>query len=516
MPNSERGPLKVGGAGDSRVLKIGRSISDAGAQGQWEKSEATRYLCASAYLSRMFRNNVIHTFIEDKHHALAVSYGIDPVTILKHCLVARRIGRTRDLLLLIPAFLVVLGLFASVVAGPGALALAPILFLLALVAAFVIVTWEQLQTDFQIVRQYFTKKHFEPGALPRTFNSEAEQAFREVEAAQKSNVMIYAGFSPFVGCGNNIGSWSFPVDISKGKEDMGGYLQPKSFQVKELYDEIGRTLRGLEFPNCVIEDKICLSGLDIREEKFLPDLMERPRTRIEPSAIEEYVTHPSSQARHYQTFRLVDWSGELILSVFLRTAKTGHNLFIEASYCLLVPVDETHRRVDSMNPVPSWRDWVRMLSLSMAKTAFIWVVWPFYMFDLIAHPVRAWLHEREVRNMIRENPAFNHGAATSLREMTCTSNLYRRYFQKLDKEMYTKILESQILDCIVHFLDERNIDTSELKEAQTRIINSGIIVSGGSSVTADTVAAGRSTAVSAKGAVKFMQGLARRTSEGHH
>jgi hypothetical protein len=517
MPNSERAPLKVGGAGDSRVLKIGHALAKATGQGQWEKTEATRYLCASAYLSRMFRNNVIHTFIEDKHHALAVSYGIDPVTILKHCLVARRIGRTRDLLLLIPAFLTVLGLLVPVSAGPGASVLSPLCFLIGLVAALVIITWEQWEIEFHIVRQYFTKKHFEPGVHPRAFNLEAELAFGEVEAAQKSNVMIYASFSPFVGCGNNIGSWSFPVDISKGKEDMGGYLQPKSFQVKELYDEISRTLRGLEFPNCSIENKVCLSGLDIRgDEKFLPDLMGRPRTCIEPSAIEEYVTHPSSQARHYQTFRLVDWSGELVLSVFLRTAKTGNNLFIEASYCMLVPVDEMHRRVDSMNPVPSWRDWVRLLALSMAKTAFIWIVWPFYMFVLLAHPVRAWLHEREVRNMIRENPAFNHGAATSLREMTCTSNLYRRYFQKLDKEMYTKILESQILDCIVHFLDERNIDTSELKEAQTRIINSGIIVTGGSSVAADTVAVGRSTAVSAKGAVKFMQGLARRTSAGQH
>jgi hypothetical protein len=521
MANPDRAPLKVGGPPDPRVLKIGRTVSEASVHGQWEKTEGTRYLCASAYLSRTFRDSVIRTFIEDKHRALAVSYGIDPVAILKHCLVARRIGRTRDLLLLVPALPLLLPLLSLVIAGPGAAAVHPVLFFVALLVAFCIIAWEQWEIEFHIVRQNFTKKRFDPGALPRAFNMEAEQVFKEVEAAQKSNVMIHAAFSPFVGCGNNIGSWSVPVDMTKGKEDVGGRLQPKAFTVKELYDEISRTLRALDFPNCSIEDKLCISGLDIRgDEKFLPDLMGRPRTRIEASAIEEYVTHPSRQARHYQTFRLVDWSGELILSAFLRVAKTGHNLFVEASYCLLVPVDENHRQVDSMNPVPSWRDWARLLAVSAVKTAFIWLAWPLYIWELISHPLRSWMHEREVRNMIRENSAFNHGAATSLRETTCTSNLYRRYFQKLDKEMYLKILENQILDCIVRFLDERNIDTSALKEAQTRIINSGIIVAGGSSVEANTLAVGRgSTAMSQErgtGAVKFMKGLTRRAAGGQY
>ena len=84
-----------------------------------------------------------------------------------------------------------------------------------------------------------------------------------------------------------------------------------------------------------------------------------------------------------------------------------------------------------------------------------------------------------------------------------------------------KILEAQILDCVVRFLDERNIDTSGLKEAQNKIINSGIIVAGGSSVEANTLAVGRgSTAVgeepSGKGAIKFIQGLTRKVSGGDH
>jgi len=78
--------------------------------------------------------------------------------------------------------------------------------------------------------------------------------------------------------------------------------------------------------------------------------------------------------------------------------------------------------------------------------------------------------------------------------------------------MYVKILESQILARIVQFLDEHNIDTSGLKDAQTKIINSGIIVAGSGSLEANTLAVGRgSSAIGndapGKGAIKFIQGI---------
>lgn len=69
-------------------------------------------------------------------------------------------------------------------------------------------------------------------------------------------------------------------------------------------------------------------------------------------------------------------------------------------------------------------------------------------------------------------------------------NAYRRYFQKLDKEMHLKILERQILDTIVRFLDARNIDTSDLKERQTTILNNGLVVSGSGSIQAESLAVG--------------------------
>src|SRR5262249_1579033 len=205
----------------------------------------------------------------------------------------------------------------------------------------------------------------------------------------------------------------FAVDTRKGKEDIGAYIEPKSFHVNDLYHEIGHTLRSLNLPNCTIEDKICVSGRDIRRDKtFLPEVLGRPRTKIDAPSMAEYTGNSSPTARHYQNFRLVDWSGELILNAFLRAIHLGRNLFVEVTYCLLLPVDRQYRRVDSMNPAPSWRDWVRLLVVAALKAIFIWPFWLHYFVQLLQRPLANWLHVREMRKVVLENPAFDHGATT--------------------------------------------------------------------------------------------------------
>lgn len=55
--------------------------------------------------------------------------------------------------------------------------------------------------------------------------------------------------------------------------------------------------------------------------------------------------------------------------------------------------------------------------------------------------------------------------------------------------MYAKIVERQILESIIDFLDSKNIDTTDLKEQRMTILNTGLIVSGGS-VNAESIAVG--------------------------
>jgi hypothetical protein len=72
-------------------------------------SNATRYLCAAAYLSPQFANTVIDHLVAS-HRAVAPSRGIDIEPVIRHCLKARRLQLTRDILL---SILLVLGLFLA-------------------------------------------------------------------------------------------------------------------------------------------------------------------------------------------------------------------------------------------------------------------------------------------------------------------------------------------------------------------------------------------------------------------
>jgi hypothetical protein len=96
--------------------------------------------------------------------------------------------------------------------------------------------------------------------------------------------------------------------------------------------------------------------------------------------------------------------------------------------------------------------------------------------------------------MIRCNPMYNYGVDQSIREWAASSQ-YRMHFQKLDKEMHIKTIEQNLLDAIIDFLDEHDVDITSLRERQTAILNNGVIVTGGS-IQADNMAVGKQAAAS--------------------
>ena len=67
-------------------------------------SNATRYLCAAAYLAPWFANTVISELV-GSHRAVAPSRGIDLEPIIRHCLKARRLQLIRDVILCVLLFL---------------------------------------------------------------------------------------------------------------------------------------------------------------------------------------------------------------------------------------------------------------------------------------------------------------------------------------------------------------------------------------------------------------------------
>jgi hypothetical protein len=86
-------------------------FTHAAARPRQPMSNATRYLCAAAYLDPLFANRVIRELV-GSHRAVIPSRGIDLIPIVRHCLKARKMQLIRDALLTI---LLLLGLRLALV-----------------------------------------------------------------------------------------------------------------------------------------------------------------------------------------------------------------------------------------------------------------------------------------------------------------------------------------------------------------------------------------------------------------
>lgn len=472
--------LRKGGITETGGLRIPRQTPAE--TSDWKRTETTRYLCAAAHLDDGFRKHVLRTLLVDKHRAIAISYGVDIPTVLKHCLVARRRKRIRNWLV---ALAVLLGGFMAWAAAPDYAFIGAIVYLL--VSWFAIFA-EQVVTKHNTVRLKLTRDHFDPDCVSYP---ERLDIASELSDGRQNNVMVYSGFSPFVGAGVNLGGWSFAVDIAKGKQELGRMIQTETFEVRDLYLEICSALSHLGLASVAIEDKLCVNGQDIRgDARFLPDLLGRPNTIADQSVVDEIRDNPTASVRYYKQIRVVDWNGELVLNMFLRFAKVGHSLFVESTSCVLTPIHERYqKKVNAMSPEAGAEEWIEMGLTSLVYAVVAWAIWPLWLLAKLTGVGVAREHRHQIRKTIRKDPTFDRGALTSIREFA-GSPVYQRYFQKLDKDMYVKVLQQQITDIILRFLDARGIDTTDLKERQTSIVNSGVFVSGDLSLQAEAVALG--------------------------
>ena len=457
----------------------------------YKNSETTRLLCAAAYLDRKFRELVFKHCLDNRHRALGASFGVDMPTVVRHCRRAKRISSKRILSLFLPGlFAWIALLFAANGSETDQAAAIGWLTIIYLISFGICLYFESRARA--IVTRNFMRGHFDPEAAL----SANDMPVDSIRAAEVGNTVIYSGFSPFVGSGENIGAWSFALDLRKRANPPVGSgngsnhpselsaMELENITLEALYARVSRDISAIGLDRVTLQDKLYVNGRDIRDDtRFLAHPLDRPRYRVDDQIVSDAMfRQQEKQLRHYRCIRVVDWSGELVLSIFLRFSKLGHNLFVEASYFLLTPIAERFRAVDAMSPHFSFSRFVELVFASALKAPFLTLWAPISLVWRIFDGFHSWSARRQEDQLIRENPTFDYGAAFSFRQWA-SSNEYRRYFQRLDKEMYLKVLEKNILDSILTFLEENDVDVSELKQRQTMILNQGVILSGGNMTT---------------------------------
>ncbi len=443
-------------------------------------SGATRYLCAEAYLSHRFTETVLERTLHEHHRAVASSPGVDLASVVEHCLEARRLRTLRDIALAVLATTAVVAWLAA----------APRLSALCLLVAWLVVLTEGSVIRYDVLARLNRPDPGDAAPHPRRWTVAVRRDLDRIREVQGGNVTVYSGFSPFVGSGFEDESWSFSINVRKGKELVTGDRRaPREFEVGELYDLLGREFSPLSMPGLRVEDHLYVHGQDVRDRPdILPDMVDHPVSVVPDELVQHYRDVPSQQVRHYLVLRVEDWGGELVLSMFLRLQRISSSLFVEASYFLLPPLSERLHRIDQFRAFPDTKE---VLGLVARSTWRVPILLPMSYVNLarsVLAPLNRRLTDRADRRRISSNAAFDYGASRTVREEHTSTN-YRRYFQKLDREMYSKTIERRIFEVLSQFLDEHGIDTSAFEERQSMVLNNGVMVTGGS-FSADTVAAG--------------------------
>jgi hypothetical protein len=467
-------------------------------------SMTTRYLCAAAHLDERFAHRVIRQIVDERHRAIAPSPGIDLPLVIRHCLAARERTRARDLALsaLVVPFLA-LALYAH--SGSG------VAILLVVAAAVAVGAVEQWVRRYRIVALRLRPDAYKEVAIE--LSGDGEERLRDAVAAAGSNVTVYSGYRPFVGSGYDVGGWAFAINVGRGRTEGERTLTPKPFEVDELYDAISTAVHALELDGLGVEDHLYVDGRDIRDDpRFVVNRFGRPIGRIDDNTLARFLRAPEHKIRHYRCIRIARWQGEVVLSIFLHFARAGQSLFAEGRYFLLAPLKEEYHEIDSLQERPTLRQRLEFalraapMSLLLAAMALPRVT------GRIVQAVRRWSAGREAKKLIKTTPLFDYGATTSVRELA-QSDRFRRYFQQVDREMYSKIVEREILDAFVAFLRKKDIDTSDFEERQSAILNYGVIVSGSGSLSAQSLAVGEQAKATTGGAQAAAATAARRTAK---
>jgi hypothetical protein len=333
-------------------------------------SNATRYLCAAAYLDRGFANDVIRQLLASRR-AVAPSANFDVGPVIRHCLRARKNILFRDIALVA---VMVIALFISPLSTVDFLFFAIILGALlpnlrwksrgltgkVLYTAGILVGVSLLSTVISLVNSFLIGaassgpkavvitflalfvvtggvqhayvramfrtliEHLQLGAAPPgPASGEAEARIDMVEGAQWGNVTLYRGEDPFIGAGWILEEdWSIAIKLEPKEEGRKGFQalahasdEYVAIDPVDLHKTIAERLRRLNDPGLpvnerisalTVSDRVVGSGFLYRNSPLIDKDLSTPYSHASWQAVEALIRHPQAGLRYYQQVSVND------------------------------------------------------------------------------------------------------------------------------------------------------------------------------------------------------------------
>lgn len=184
------------------------------------------------------------------------------------------------------------------------------------------------------------------------------------------NVIISGSYSPFVGYGSDLNSWSFVVDLKKPNA-IGN--PTNEINVLEFLDFVSVNIRRNIY-DALISDKIFVNGRDIRHNPlFMSSVMSEPNVNVSLQTMVKYIEKSDAHIRHYRHIEIPMWNAQVNLSVFLKFTIQGERLFAEARYFLLSPIKKELMILNNISSRSEFGYFYRLLFVSLFKSIYTWI-----------------------------------------------------------------------------------------------------------------------------------------------
>jgi hypothetical protein len=469
----------------------------AGARRDGIDREATRYLSAATHVAVSYAETVVSEVMNEPFRALAPTFGVDVPVVAKWALRALRTRAFRDYFLGAVFLLAILSLV------PPLWPLGLLLFPVALVTAWLVVSWETWERLHHVVVQKMLRDRFDPAEAPEPTKPAERDRLAEVAKRRDGNLVVFSGHSAFIGSGDKLDYQRILLDVSRGREaEDGKALEPDPFTSQDLHAAIveafgGDTGLAKSLENIRVYERLFVNGLHIQNDpRLLPDRRRPPPSSVDRDLLVTAALHPTAEARTYVCVEMPGWQGQLVVTMFIRAVHTGASLYIDWTFRVLPPLRSEFLWIDDFHQQPRYRQLQISLWLSLRDTVPALLRSPVKIYRTWRLPHRVQRYKNRQSRAIRNGYIFDYGALKSIRERACGKQR-RHYFLARDEHMYVLLAQQTLTRAVEIFLKEHNVDLASYT-AQVKVIfdnsikvgnitnSSGVNVGNNSSATAST------------------------------
>jgi hypothetical protein len=377
---------------------------------------------------------------------------------------------------------------------------------------------------------------------PDVGNPSLRRRIDEVAGAQRGNITLYSGNNPFLGAGKTTDRWarvwSIVVELDRKASRslaLDTAENPKRVDPVALHDHVRKRLIAMrdEFlpsadnapaparaewlplneriAGLVVDDHVVARGECVQRRRpvdfdadgpqyeghpLIDPQRGLPYSHATPDAVAAIIRWPQGGIRCYQRVTIgaqgqaiKDRDGraiapaedqDIVLSAFIYLAVEGRMLYGQFVATVLPPIRRPFRIVDVLPSYSTGRlVWqairdVGFQAFGSAITGSVRSVVSLVRMLVAAVRVSEGPYER-LRYTV-----YDYGARLSIRELAADRR-FHTFMQELDADKYTKLIERRLNEAVLDYLDgECEIDTSQYRQQANMIMNSGVIMTGGS------------------------------------